>query len=426
MNALYRISALNQMHFICPSGNCLWDPFATLGLEAVCTDLSSQTIHRVVNNGGVQSNYSLPSWGPSIAFSDVPGKVASVDTFFSVSADSSRNYSAGAQTMRAIQAVFNQHRAGNCEQSASSGMGGYLAAANSTIIATSCSLYLAIYNITASVTGGVYTEQIHSMHFANNTFGYDYAYPFVDPPSNWSSLAQGRRFGINRTIYGSIFEDTENLAPSAVLPNPLLAGSVVDADDHCGINYYPAVPGNAGILESMFYTNFTSATCPPNRDGIVNSFACTYKAIAAAFTKSIRDADILANGLNAKDTAPGIILHSATFVNVQFWWLTLPLMLWALSIGVLAGAWIQTRKANIPLWRENLVPLVFLLREGEAEVPNQENIRGMRDMETANNVRVKLRSVDGEMKFSRSTTRSSFVPFKNGLRGRFRRLVSEP
>jgi hypothetical protein len=157
------------------------------------------------------------------------------------------------------------------------------------------------------------------------------------------------------TVQFSKIPDTQR--PMAALPNPLIAGTVGDDDDHCGIMYMRAVTDNDGILESMLFANFTGGTCLPNRDGIVNSFACTYNAIAAAFTKSMRN--ILPNGLNAKYTATGTILHSATFAHVQFWWPTLPLVLWVMGICVLAGAWIETRKANIPLWRENLVPLVF-------------------------------------------------------------------
>lgn len=71
------------------------------------------------------------------------------------------------------------------------------------------------------------------------------------------------------------------------------------------------------------------------------------------------------------------------------------------------------------------MPLVVLLREGETGLQNQKNMSGMRDMEVAENVRVKLNKVGDKMQFSRSMTRGSSVLVKNELRGHFRRLVSQ-
>jgi hypothetical protein len=68
---------------------------------------------------------------------------------------------------------------------------------------------------------------------------------------------------------------------------------------------------------------------------------------------------------------------------------------------------------------------VVLLREGETGLQNQKNMSGMRDMEVAENVRVKLNKVGDKMQFSRSMTRGSSVLVKNELRGHFRRLVSQ-
>ena len=55
---------------------------------------------------------------------------------------------------------------------------------------------------------------------------------------------------------------------------------------------------------------------------------------------------------------------SATFVRVEWYWITLPVAVWGIGIVVWLGVVVQSRRLRIPVWRENVLPLLFLYRDG--------------------------------------------------------------
>jgi hypothetical protein len=53
--------------------------------------------------------------------------------------------------------------------------------------------------------------------------------------------------------------------------------------------------------------------------------------------------------------------RSTVFLRFQWMWLSLPVAVWAISLIVWIGTIWKSRKASAPLWRDNALPLLFIL-----------------------------------------------------------------
>lgn len=92
------------------------------------------------------------------------------------------------------------------------------------------------------------------------------------------------------------------------------------------------------------------------------SHCCTK---CAARTKTIRDVSIPINGSGVSDVAIGKVFVTTTFLRVEWIWLSLPVAIWAISLVVWLGAMWKSRRVSAPLWRDNVLPLLFLLPQSE-------------------------------------------------------------
>jgi len=82
-----------------------------------------------------------------------------------------------------------------------------------------------------------------------------------------------------------------------------------------------------------------------------------------------------------------------TRVNVTWYWIILPIIIWLLSVTMLLGTAWKTRKAGVRTWRTNPLALVFLelgqdeMNQGKKENPLTEKGLGKR----AEELKVQLR-----------------------------------
>lgn len=65
------------------------------------------------------------------------------------------------------------------------------------------------------------------------------------------------------------------------------------------------------------------------------------------------------------DVAIGRVFVTTTFLRVEWIWLSLPMVLWTISLVVWVGATWKSRRVSAPLWRDNVLPLLFILPESE-------------------------------------------------------------
>jgi hypothetical protein len=124
------------------------------------------------------------------------------------------------------------------------------------------------------------------------------------------------------------------------------------------------------ILQAIYKGDVSR--CNDNIDPLI----CAATNVAKAMTKSFRDSAYVNYGAGKQpeagksngNIASGDTFIVATFVRIDWWWLTLSVVVWILSAVTVAGTVWRSRVADVPGWRDNLLPLLLLYDDkGEAE-----------------------------------------------------------
>ena len=347
-------SAPNDPSYSCDSTNCQWDRAATLAFEARCTDLTPQLIidsskTDKFNRGPGQM--SLPDWGPTIFYGDAHGAYV----FMNITAKSTA-LDSHVSTVRCIRAnleTTNLTTTSSCD---------LLKRYNGTSTATECTIDLVVQSLSASVKNGVYEETIHDTWSPGpgwrglETDGVPGS--FRPPWDESKGVKANQSFGISSNTWNALVAGPYlALADSdSPMPNPLMLGHSYDSDGHCALLMNGT---NPDVLQSIFYAKYNATTCDTPDD----NFACAFKTVAKSLTNSIRSSGLLANGTASSETAPGRSFSTTTLVRVQYQWLALPAAVWLLSVVTWLGSWYHTSRANVPRWRDNIVPLIFLRQD---------------------------------------------------------------
>jgi hypothetical protein len=141
-----------------------------------------------------------------------------------------------------------------------------------------------------------------------------------------------------------------------------MMGYVSTQDSNQGIGvydipYFDSFARQNDALQAIFYAGFNVTTCPTPHDNV----ACAFRALAAALTKSVRDAGVLRNGTDVPYVVQGAVNNVGTFIRIEWPWFALPVAIWALSLVTVVVAMWKSR--SVPLWRDSVLPLVLLYGE---------------------------------------------------------------
>jgi hypothetical protein len=79
----------------------------------------------------------------------------------------------------------------------------------------------------------------------------------------------------------------------------------------------------------------------------------------------VRDVSMPKNGSIMSDVAIGKVYRTTIFLKVQWMWLSLPSAVWAISLIIWLGTIWKCRKVSAPLWRDSVMPLLFILPESK-------------------------------------------------------------
>jgi hypothetical protein len=98
----------------------------------------------------------------------------------------------------------------------------------------------------------------------------------------------------------------------------------------------------------------------------VKKLECATNNVAQAMSKTFRDsAYVGASGdLSRAKMTLGRTLTSVSYVEVRWRWIVLPALVWLLGTGTLAGTIWKTRRAQVPKWKNDPIPLLFLYQDG--------------------------------------------------------------
>ncbi|KAF2013685.1 hypothetical protein BU24DRAFT_424693 [Aaosphaeria arxii CBS 175.79] len=113
----------------------------------------------------------------------------------------------------------------------------------------------------------------------------------------------------------------------------------------------------ADVIEAVFLGNISG--CGHSDDHLT----CAMNNVGKAITKSFRDNAYIANGAENADMTGGETMVVATFVRIEWVWLILPAIVLAAGVVFFFAVILVTHRAALPLWGNNILPLLFLLRE---------------------------------------------------------------
>ncbi len=367
---------LFQPRFHCPTGNCTWAPFSTLGFCSTCADLSPQ-LNRTCETLTLSDNVttaqactvSFPGNGnetPSlfyIADPDFPGSSTYMvlNSTRPANATVLTNITWPRTIYQSIRAVVNPQQLGGTQnpylepggELANSGI--HVLQVDTRFIGSECALSPCVRRVQPSVARGDYHEEVLDTF---SEFGEYHNGDFLVLSPPWEN---GRNFTIHPRWLEAV-----TITPYFGGQDPLggqLMGTVTthDSNQAIRVNDIPAfdgIPKQNDALQAVFYADFhNGTTCPTPDDNV----ACGFRALAAAMTKSVRDVAVSRNGTAAPYVAEGAANTTGTYIRVEWPWFALPVAIWFLSLVTVVVAMWTSR--GVPLWRDSALPLVLLAGE---------------------------------------------------------------
>jgi hypothetical protein len=125
-----------------------------------------------------------------------------------------------------------------------------------------------------------------------------------------------------------------------------------------------------------------------------NRVSCGLDLVAKAMSKTFRDAAYSANGAYPNGDAFAPVIH----VNVTWYWIALPVLLWAFAFATFLGTVWKASQPGAKVWRNSLLPLVFMSVEGERKEVDV-SVEGKALKKRSEVLRGVVRTTDGEVKF---------------------------
>ncbi|KAK4182947.1 hypothetical protein QBC35DRAFT_536124 [Podospora australis] len=371
---------LFQPRFNCPTGNCTFPSFTTLGFCPTCADISSELNRTCVMKRDEvmpepypictvsfpkSANTTDPLSLRYVADPDAPGfsVYMVVNATRPDKANVLTNITWPMTVYQSIRAVVNPWELGGHRipgiQEVNNGV--HVLTTDTRFIGSECVLSPCVQRIQASVSKGVYSETI--LESSNKFVQASYADHIVFTPP-WESPS--KNFTVIRQWMEAISPSTREILGAQ------LTGTVETYDSNQAIESKELLlprdmysrPNDA--LQAVFYTDFTNSSCSTPDDNV----QCAFMALGKAMTKSVRDAGVVTNGTQDATekgyVVGGDILSTGTFIRIVWAWLALPAAIWVLSVVTVAVAMWKSR--NVPLWRDSALPLVLLFGNGKSDI----------------------------------------------------------
>ncbi|KAJ5181207.1 hypothetical protein N7491_000762 [Penicillium cf. griseofulvum] len=348
--------------YTCSSGNCTWDPIAIMEMRASCTDITDRLATECYNgtNGRRQNttqqscSYYLPSGSDiraDVFMGTIWNKPLVIGPVLEGSSARPFIYTKSISTPIQLIAPDNLPTVDTI----------FAISANENLIpkwqAVECSIDPVVRSIRPKVSRGVYHEETLAIS-KNGSFperdSDDYA---LDPP--WGpemGVEQDTQFMIRkrslkaiRYFFQSFFAGEAELNPYGFIPSS-----------------NTSTYANQDLIQLLTLANITDCT-----GGMAKKMHCAMDNVAAAMTKAIRDTPSMGN---VRTTATGRAMTSMTHVSIHWQWIILPILVWLLGLVTLLGTIWKTRKAKVPTWKNETMPLISLYRNGQDEKPKSDEV----------------------------------------------------
>ncbi|CAG8045847.1 unnamed protein product [Penicillium olsonii] len=357
--------------YTCSSGNCTWDPIATLEMQASCTNITDKLKFEIYNgtNGSRNPNTTEQSqsitlqsgtknltadvvvksvWGTPVALGSISPIIYN-DTI-----------------IPPIQLIAPDGLLGNAIWGSSKD--GELM--HLTWQAIECSISPIVRSIRPRVSRGKYYEDVLDT-WKNGTFeSYPLGSPYNLKP-NWGpdkGLKKGKSFTIAKQSLTSIRYFFTNFFSGRMALTPFDLSFVSDTSTSTGMGSQMTSTSNyasGDLMQLMTVSNITDCNL-----STAEKLRCAMEHVAQAMTKAIRDQS---SSLPANLTcSSGDAMMSATHIAIHWQWIVLPALVWLLGLVTLVGTMWKTRRAMIPAWKNETMPIIDLCRNSQNEKPQTD------------------------------------------------------
>ncbi len=347
--------------FSCPSGNCTWDPFLTVGVEALCLNNTNQVMLNCTEGVGNATLCSLaahdsPVFKPILASSNWVTPMVMISSM-----------SRDMQVDPTMFAPFANITGLLGTLSWAKIIGGILPFGgaqhwlypNSTFEAFTCGVYTTVLEIQPTVTSGLYQEEIlrsigriqNNSETPSGTWGgIDFYYH--DP---WDvhdivyKLDSGN--STNETELRISSNSFQILASQFILPS-FLQGNV-------SFGSSAGYKGSTDLALMLFLADNTTRA-------ILNMATYMTNALRANDTTILQNAHNNASLIAPTHMAYGQTLVDIPYVTIRWPWLSLPATMLALTCIFLAMTIRKTRDGPAGLWKASPLALLFHTAIGES------------------------------------------------------------
>lgn len=373
---------------VCTS-NCTWKDVTTVSVQAWCSNVTDQLRLSCDNNTA----------GPAC--------VASLPNGFSLSGNEVMKINTTARPL-----VYTNYTNPLALLQSIAAPGTTRLNQTSPLVASECVLVPSVKNFHANVSVlqdllTIVHRQFSKVVFNEVQLSYSDAYT-MDPTSG-VTFANHAGFGISSNAYTALQHHLSSVFSGNVSSDPQ-TGSYV---------YY-----NNGILQALYndfqnYLPYRLEYPDPLDPNFVScsdtgmpydNFGCAVERAARAISKTMRDASwnhydgmagMIFNKLATARLTPGEGYSVFTYVEIAWYWLSLPAALWALSVVILAGTAWKSRRAGVRVWRTSPLAMVFMGLGDRLD----EKLRGSAGMtdrglsDRAGKLQVRLRVDDDRVRF---------------------------
>ncbi|OQE05038.1 hypothetical protein PENVUL_c027G05686 [Penicillium vulpinum] len=365
--------------YTCTSGNCTWNPITALEIAASCANITDHLKYKctVIPTFYKGMNYGEES-NCSVYLPDEDSNEPA-DGLFAEFVTNTREGTAVAVGSGGKGVFFEDPFIVPIHLIAADNMLDIkLFTTQTRWQAMECTTSPIVRSFRPAVTRGVYNEETLGV-WTNRSINHDFSSGYyLRPP--W-----GIEMGMERnTSFMVGYQSIEMLLNFFV---ELFAGHA-NLRAHSGILFAPhekAIYASTDLVQAVSYFNITGCTVKT-----AERLRCVMENVALAMSKTFRDNPSVSSPLPYTE---GQALTNITYVSVHWQWIILPALVCLLGLTTLLGTIWKTRKAMVPTWKNDAIPLLFLYEITQDEKP--ENYQ-----KPANNQRMMLKESEGKMLLS--------------------------
>ncbi|KAJ5197487.1 hypothetical protein N7449_007966 [Penicillium cf. viridicatum] len=310
--------------YTCSSGNCTWDPIATLEMRANCANITDR-LKTECNDKDDK-------------------RPASIEPMCSVS------IKGGTSNTNNISAAFQLNTYHGTPIVIGSTESFIYTKSDFKWEAIECSIEPVVHSFRANVTKGVYHQETLGISkngsFDNSLHKHYRMHPPWGPEMG---VEPNKEFVIKRNSLAAIQYFFQNFFAGRAR---LDLFGVTFSPDSTQYKY-----ATADLMQFITLANVTGCAV-----GTINKMHCAMDNVAEAMSKAIRD-----NASPSNVTTAGQAMSARTHISIHWQWIILPVLVWLLGLVTLLGTIWKTRTARIPTWKNETMPLLSLYRDGQNE-----------------------------------------------------------